>query len=72
MTRYYWKDQYKRIGSLFVGTSPEYDMAVYTLCFLSRPGGKCYISQEGSERSITTYTMNGISPKTVGTAYPDC
>ena len=72
VTRFHWLNVYKRIGSMFVGTSPEYDLSVFTLCFLTRAGGKCYISMDGNERSITTYTMSNVRPKAVGTAYPDC
>ncbi|KAK5974058.1 Endoribonuclease XendoU, partial [Trichostrongylus colubriformis] len=36
--KFTWKGDLKRIGSMLIGTSPEYDMALYTLCFLSRRG----------------------------------
>ncbi|KIH59458.1 hypothetical protein ANCDUO_10311, partial [Ancylostoma duodenale] len=32
------KGALKKSGSLLIGTSPEYDMALYTMCFLSRRG----------------------------------
>ncbi|KIH54785.1 hypothetical protein ANCDUO_15067 [Ancylostoma duodenale] len=36
--RFTWQGALKRTGSLLIGTSPQYDMALYTLCFLSRRG----------------------------------
>ncbi|EYC10775.1 hypothetical protein Y032_0053g2290 [Ancylostoma ceylanicum] len=36
--KFTWKGALKKSGSLLVGTSPEYDMALYTMCFLSRRG----------------------------------
>ncbi|KIH52189.1 hypothetical protein ANCDUO_17711 [Ancylostoma duodenale] len=42
--RFAWQGLLKRIGSFLVGTSPEFDMALYTLCFLSRRGTQCPVS----------------------------
>ncbi|ETN82035.1 endoribonuclease XendoU [Necator americanus] len=36
--KFTWQKKLKRSGSILIGTSPEYDMALYTLCFLSRRG----------------------------------
>ncbi|RCN52130.1 endoribonuclease XendoU [Ancylostoma caninum] len=36
--RFTWHGALKKIGSILIGTSPEFDMALYTLCFLSRRG----------------------------------
>jgi poly(U)-specific endoribonuclease len=32
--RFVWKRKEKRITSLTIGTSPEFELALYTLCFL--------------------------------------
>lgn len=34
--KFSWWEQIKRSGSFMIGTSPEFDLAVFTLCFLSR------------------------------------
>ena len=31
-----WQSEPKSYGSMFVGTVPELDLAVYTICFLAR------------------------------------
>jgi len=36
--KYSYGNFLKRSGSFLIGTSPEFDMALYTLCFLSRRG----------------------------------
>ncbi|VDK75901.1 unnamed protein product [Cylicostephanus goldi] len=47
--KFTWKGDLKRSGSLLIGTSPEYDMALYTLCFLSRRGRQqCDVSIFGN------------------------
>ncbi|EYC10891.1 hypothetical protein Y032_0053g2356 [Ancylostoma ceylanicum] len=44
--KFTWKGDLKRSGSVLIGTSPEFDMALYTLCFLSRRGRQqCEVSK---------------------------
>ena len=33
-----WDGYYKEVGSAFIGSSPEFEFALYTLCFIARPG----------------------------------
>ncbi|XP_008941052.1 PREDICTED: poly(U)-specific endoribonuclease [Merops nubicus] len=33
-----WDGFYKEVGSAFIGSSPEFEFGLYTLCFLARPG----------------------------------
>lgn len=35
--RFRWDGHSKPRGSLLVGSSPEFDLALFTLCFLARP-----------------------------------
>lgn len=43
--KFSWNGDLKRSGSMLIGTSPEFDMALYTLCFLSRRGKElCNVS----------------------------
>lgn len=35
-----WDGYYKEVGSAFIGSSPEFEFALYSLCFITRPGRK--------------------------------
>ena len=41
-----WKGVEKSVGSSFIGTSPEFEFALYTMCFL--------VGEEENEVTITT------------------
>ncbi|KAE9550443.1 hypothetical protein FO519_006358 [Halicephalobus sp. NKZ332] len=71
MTRYTWQGVIKRTGGFFVGTSPEFDMAIYTMCFLSRRGFKtCDFDLDGCPFSVTSYDMSQFNKVFIGTIYP--
>jgi hypothetical protein len=36
--KFLWADRVKPTGSFLIGTLPEFDFALYTLCFLARRG----------------------------------
>ncbi|KAL6732706.1 hypothetical protein Aduo_003438 [Ancylostoma duodenale] len=69
--KFSWKGDLKRSGSLLIGTSPEFDMALYTLCFLLR-GGKemCNVELDGCPLSITGYDMVQNNKVYISTIYP--
>jgi len=67
-----WLNNNKPISSMLVGTSPEYEFAVYTLCFVTRAGKFCPITTDGNSGNIVSYTMSGVTPTTIGTVYPEC
>ncbi|XP_077339895.1 uridylate-specific endoribonuclease [Lithobates pipiens] len=73
--QFHWDGFLKEVGSQFIGSSPEFDFAMYTLCFISRPGKKCTISMDGHEIAIRTYewTKNtyGKGKCYIATAYPE-
>eukprot|EP00095_Tigriopus_kingsejongensis_P010064 maker-scaffold99_size374999-snap-gene-2.32 protein:Tk10064 transcript:maker-scaffold99_size374999-snap-gene-2.32-mRNA-1 annotation:"hypothetical protein LOTGIDRAFT_230532" len=66
-----WNGNMKCIGSMFVGTPPELDLAVYTTCFLVRGGSKCTMSYNGVEFYVTTFDLKQNGKIHIGTAYPD-
>ncbi|KAM4700919.1 uridylate-specific endoribonuclease isoform 2-T2 [Discoglossus pictus] len=72
--QFHWDGYYKEVGTQFIGSSPEYDMGIYTLCFISRPGKKCNVSLGGHGLSIQTYTWTkttyGNGKSYIATAYP--
>jgi poly(U)-specific endoribonuclease len=61
----------KPISSLFIRTSPEVEVALYTLCLLTRVGTGCPVRRNGANLTMTVWDMTGL-PKTVGSAYPNC
>ena len=50
--RFSWHGYSKPLGGFFVGTSPELDMAVFTVCFFARPDDKCPISLAGRQLQV--------------------
>uniref|UniRef100_A0AAY4AA49 Uridylate-specific endoribonuclease n=1 Tax=Denticeps clupeoides TaxID=299321 RepID=A0AAY4AA49_9TELE len=69
-----WEDFYKQVGSAIIGCSPEFDLAVYSLCYITRPGKQCKLSLGGKRLIIQTYTWDkstyGDGKKYIGSAYP--
>ncbi|KAF6037740.1 ENDOU [Bugula neritina] len=69
-TKFNWDGLYKARGSMFIGTSPEFDMALYTLCMLARPGQQCNTQIQDNIVSIQTYDVSHVSGIQVATAFP--
>ncbi|KAK1151208.1 poly(U)-specific endoribonuclease isoform X1 [Acipenser oxyrinchus oxyrinchus] len=69
-----WDGYYKQVGSAFIGSSPEFDLAVYSLCFIARPGKACQLRLGGKPIAIQTYTWTnsfyGNGKKFIASAYP--
>ena len=57
--------------SLFVGTLPELEMALYTVCFYARPNGLCPISLGGTKFNIFTHTFHSWGKDFLDVAVPD-
>jgi len=51
-----WGDEQKPFASMLVGTSPEFELALYTSCLLAR-GEKCKVKLGGREVTVTTHTF---------------
>ncbi|XP_076822527.1 uridylate-specific endoribonuclease A-like [Clavelina lepadiformis] len=73
-----WYGYMKGLSGSSVGSSPEYDFAIFTLCHLTRPGSVCNVllrSDDNVEvnRSIQTWTWTKTTPgdglKYVASAY---
>ncbi|XP_029006819.1 uridylate-specific endoribonuclease A [Betta splendens] len=69
-----WDGYFKQIGSSMIGASPEFDFAVFSLCYITRPGKQCRVSVGGKNLSIQTYTWDnssyGDGKKFLASAYP--
>ncbi|XP_061833670.1 uridylate-specific endoribonuclease A [Nerophis lumbriciformis] len=72
--QFMWDGYFKQVGSAVIGCSPEFDFAMYSLCYITRPGKQCRLSLGGKELIIQTYTWDnssyGDGKKYIGTAYP--
>lgn len=69
---YRWLNVIKPSGSMFVGTSPELELALYTICFLTYADDRCPLSLGGKTFGIQTYTyrLNRNRGTVIGSAYP--
>ncbi|KAK6475760.1 poly(U)-specific endoribonuclease-B-like [Huso huso] len=62
-----WKNRIKSKGSIFIGVSPEFEFALYTLCFLTSPNERVKVSFSLYEVEIVCHHYN---QKHIGTTYP--
>lgn len=56
--------------TMFVGTSPELEMALYTLCFMARPDRPCKLRYNNVAFTIQTKTLKSENVLLIDTAYP--
>ncbi|XP_035518214.1 poly(U)-specific endoribonuclease-A [Morone saxatilis] len=72
--QFMWEGYFKQVGSAVIGCSPEFDFALYSLCYITRPGKQCRLSLGGKELIIQTYTWDnsfyGDGKKFIGSAFP--
>uniref|UniRef100_A0A3B4Z417 Uridylate-specific endoribonuclease n=1 Tax=Stegastes partitus TaxID=144197 RepID=A0A3B4Z417_9TELE len=72
--QFMWDGYYKQVGSAVIGCSPEFDFAIYSLCYIARPGKQCRLSVGGNELIIQTYTWDnssyGNGKKYIASAFP--
>lgn len=64
-----FKQQHK-VSSMLIGTLPELEIAIYTLCFYTRPNERCRISFAAHKFNIQTHTWQHDNKNFVGAAYP--
>lgn len=62
-----WKDGIKPKGSIFIGVSPEFEFALYTLCFLTSPNERVKVQFSSYDVEIVCHHYN---QKHIGTTYP--
>ncbi|XP_073469836.1 uridylate-specific endoribonuclease D-like isoform X2 [Aquarana catesbeiana] len=69
-----WSTYLKPLGSFFMGSSPEFDIAMYTLCYVTRPNKRCIVRFNGHSVPIQTYTWTnsfyGNGKRYVASSYP--
>ncbi|XP_063591230.1 endoribonuclease CG2145-like [Penaeus indicus] len=69
--RFVWMNQPKPVGSVFVGVTPELELALYTVCFLAKPDSRCPVKLNNKEFNIQTWSISLRGKKVIGSAYPD-
>ncbi|KAK3555353.1 hypothetical protein QTP86_014953, partial [Hemibagrus guttatus] len=62
-----WKNGIKPKGSIFIGVSPEFEFALYTLCFITSPNERVRMSFSLYDVEIVCHHYN---QKHIGTTYP--
>ena len=65
-----WRGKPKKQASFFMGTSPEFDISVYTLCILTRTNEDCNLTINQSEVPIKAFDANHVPGLQVGTTFP--
>eukprot|EP00058_Branchiostoma_floridae_P016381 XP_002601869.1 hypothetical protein BRAFLDRAFT_215427 [Branchiostoma floridae] len=69
-----WGSLYKDLGSMFYGTSPEFDLAMYTMCYVTNPDRMCRFDMAGASVAIQTWSWGkssyGDGKKYLASAYP--
>ena len=71
MMTFDWKGYTKPVSSMWIGSTPEMELAVYTVCFLYKSNALVDVSMNGAAYKIQTYTETYNSETLVGSAYPD-
>ncbi|XP_055549223.1 endoribonuclease CG2145-like [Wyeomyia smithii] len=61
----------KPSNSLFVATSPELEIALYTVCFQMRPDTECPLAVNGKKFTIKTFTFRYRGKNLIGGAWPN-
>ncbi|XP_053679467.1 endoribonuclease CG2145 [Anopheles nili] len=61
----------KPSNSLFVGTSPELEIALYTVCFQLRPDKECPLAINNKPFTIKTFTFRYRGKNLIGGAWPN-
>ena len=62
-----WKNGIKPKGSIFIGVSPEFEFALYTLCFLTSPNERVKVQFSYYDVEIVCHHYN---QKHIGTTFP--
>ncbi|XP_039208531.1 poly(U)-specific endoribonuclease isoform X1 [Crotalus tigris] len=62
---------YKEVGSAFIGSSPEFEFGLYSLCFIARPGKVCHLKIGGHNLNIQTWekSTDDDGKKYIASAY---
>ena len=65
-----WNGELKPIGGGFIGTPPELDLALFTICSLTRSEKDCHMAFEGQAFYIKAFADLNNGHQNIGSAYP--
>jgi hypothetical protein len=57
------------VSSLFIGTTPELEMALYTICFKLRVNRKCQLAYDDVKFNVTAYSLIHDKKRFVASAF---
>jgi len=66
-----WLGSNKPVSSIYIGTSPELELALTTIAYHARPNAKCPVSLNSTTIQIQTYDISQNGLKYVASGYPD-
>lgn len=69
--KFSWGRVAKPTSTMFIGTSPEFEMGLYTVCFLMRPDERCPIRLGTKTLSIQTFSLKNHGKTFLGSAFPN-
>ncbi|XP_018579291.1 poly(U)-specific endoribonuclease homolog isoform X2 [Anoplophora glabripennis] len=61
----------KPVGSMFIGTSPELEIALYSTCYILRADKICPLKMNGNRFIIRTFTYRYRGRNMIGSAFPE-
>lgn len=56
---------------MFVGTSPEFELALYTICYFARPGKTCNVKLNSRDVRIKTHFFTRNGKRYIASAFPN-
>lgn len=59
----------KILSSFFIGTSPELEIALYTICFKVRLDKGCKLGYDKARFTIITHSLGPVNKRYIGTAF---
>ncbi|XP_072169913.1 uridylate-specific endoribonuclease-like [Diadema setosum] len=66
LLQFNWHSRVKVMSSVMVGVSPEFEMALFTVCFIAQPGQMCSFNLNRNRVSVRTFVHGGTK---LGAAY---